>query len=128
MCIKGDGDGSSAVGDYVAQLRTELRQQPAHERRRWLFFSLKTLVLKNSQNWKPSLVDIARFKQLPVAHEHGGWLKKDEITPVILDAFMEELVDSSAAAPGPAMGFKVAPYFFLVFVCPVDVNAGFGSL
>ena len=31
MCIKGDGDGSSAVGDYVAQLRTDLRQQPAHE-------------------------------------------------------------------------------------------------
>ena len=22
MCIKGDGDGSSAVDDYVAQLRT----------------------------------------------------------------------------------------------------------
>ena len=43
MCIKGDGDGSSAVGDYVAQLRTELRQQPAHERKkgRWLFFELK---------------------------------------------------------------------------------------
>jgi len=113
MCIKGDGDGSSAVGDYVAQLRTELRQQPAHERRRWLFFELKNLVLKNSQNWKPSLVDIARFQQLPVAHEHGGWLKKGEIMPVILDAFMEELVDSSAAAPGPAMGFKVAPYCFV---------------
>ena len=62
------------------------------------------------------MVDIARFKQLPVAHEHGGWLKKDEIMPVMLDAFMEELVDdSSAAAPGPAMGFKVAPYCFVFF-------------
>ena len=54
MCIKGDGDGSNAVGDYVAQLRTELRQQPAHERRRWLFFELKNLVMKNivgSRRW-----------------------------------------------------------------------------
>ena len=118
MCIKGDGDGSSAVGDYVAQLRTEFRQQPAHERRRWLFFELKKLVLKNSNSWKPWLVDIAR------------WLKRDEIMPVIMDAFMGELVDSSAAAPGPAMGFIVAPYcfVFLLFACPVDVNAGFGSL
>ena len=45
----------------------------------------------------------------------GPPLKKDEIMPVILDAFMGELVDSSAAAPGPAMGFKVAPYFFCRF-------------
>ena len=123
MCIKGDGDGSSAVDDYVAQLRTELRQQPTHERRRWLFFELKNLVLKNSKSWKPSLVDIARFQSLPVAHPEGTKLKKDEIMPVILDAFMGELVDSSAAAPGPAMGFEVAPRGFVF-----DVNAGFGPL
>ena len=114
MCIKGDGgDGSSAVGDYVAQLRTDLRQQPAHERRRWLFFELKNLVLKNSKSWKPSLVDIARFQQLPVHHPEGPPLKRDEIMPVIMDAFMGELVDSSAAAPGPEMGFKVAPHCFV---------------
>ncbi|MCV6576003.1 MAG: hypothetical protein OIF58_09735, partial [Cohaesibacter sp.] len=79
---------------------------------------------------KPSLVDIARFQQLPVHHPEGPPLKRDEIMPVIMDAFMGELVDSSAAAPAPAMGFKVAPYcfVFLLFVCPVDVNAGFGSL
>ena len=29
------------------------------------------LVLKNSKSLKPSLVDIARFQQLPVAHQHG---------------------------------------------------------
>ena len=56
MCIKGDGDGSSAVDDYVAQ--TELRQQPTHERRRWLFFELKNLVLAKVGS---RLVDIARF-------------------------------------------------------------------
>ena len=114
MCIKGDGgDGSRAVGDYVAQLHTDLRQQPAHERRRWLFFELKNLVLKNSNSLKPSLVDIARFQQLPVHHPEGPPLKRDEIMPVIMDAFMGELVDSSAAAPGPAMGFKVAPRCFV---------------
>ena len=50
--------------------------------------------------------------------------------PVIMDAFMGELVDSSVAAPGPAMGFKVAPhcFVFLLFCMPVDVNGGFGSL
>ena len=122
MCIKGDGDGSSAVGDYVAQLLADLRQQPAHERRRWLFFELKNLVLKNSKSLKPSLVDIARFQQLSVAHQHGGGLKRDEIMPVIMDAFMGELVDSSAAAPGPAMGFKVAPR---CFVFPESGREGF---
>ena len=130
MCIKGDGDDAVSVSDYVSQLHTDLRQQPAHERRRWLFFELKNLVLKNSKSLKPSLVDIARFQQLPVAHQHGGWLKRDEIMPVIMDAFMGELVDSSAVAPGPAMGFEVAPHCFVFcfFACPVDVNGGFGSL
>ncbi|MCV6574195.1 MAG: hypothetical protein OIF58_00510, partial [Cohaesibacter sp.] len=93
-------------------------------------------------NWKPSLVDIARFKQVPVGHEHGGWLKRDEIMPVIMDAFMGELVDSSAAAPGPAMGFIVAPYCFVFFAfciscrCEcwiwfsrwVDLNGGFAAV
>ena len=131
--MKGDGDEAVSVSDYVSQLLADLRQQPAHERRRWLFFELKNLVLKNSKNWKPSLVDIARFQQLPVAYQQGGPLKKDEIVPVIMDAFMGELVDSSAAAPGPAMGFIVAVYcfvfgflFLLFFV--VDMTAGFGSL
>ena len=131
MCIKGDGgDRSSAVSDYVAQLCTDLRQQPAHDRKRRLFFELKKLVVRDSRNGKPSLVDIARFKQLPVGHEHGRWLKRDETMPVIIDALMGELVDSSAAAPGPAMGFKVAPYCFVfwLFVFVVDMNAGFGSL
>ena len=69
--MKGDGDDAVSVSDYVSQLLAELRQQPAHERRRWLFFELKNLVLKNSKSLKPSLVDIARFQQLPVAHQHG---------------------------------------------------------
>ena len=112
--MKGDGDGDDAVSvsDYVAQLLADLRQQPAHERKRLMFFELKNLVHKNTKNWKPSLVDIARFKQLPVGQQ-GRPLKKDEIMPVIMDALMGELVDSSAAAPGPAMGFIVAPYCFV---------------
>ena len=65
------------------------------------------------------MVDIARFKQLPVAHQEGGQLTGKEIVAIIMDALMGELVDSSAAAPGPAM-------VFVVFV--VDMNVGFGSL
>ena len=110
---EGDGDEAVSVSDYVVRLRTDLRQQPAHERRRWLFFELKNLVLKNSKNSKPSLVDIARFEQLPVAHQQGGHLKRDEIVPVIMDALIGELVASSAAALGPAIGFMVAPYCFV---------------
>ena len=110
---EGDGDEAVSVSDYVVRLRTDLRQQPAHERRRWLFFELKNLVLKNSKNSKPSLVDIARFEQLPVAHQQGGHLKRDEIVPIIMDALIGELVASSAAAPGPAIGFMVAPYCFV---------------
>ena len=112
MWEKGDGDDAVSVSDYVAQLLADLRQQPAHERKRLLFFELKNLVVKNSKNWKPSLVDIARFKQLPVAHQ-GGQLKGKEIVAIIMDALTGELVDSSAAAPGPAMGFIVAPYCFV---------------
>ena len=93
--MKGDGDDAVSVSDYVSQLLADLRQQPAHERRRWLFFELKKLVVKNSKNLKPSLVDIARFQQLAVAHE-GGQLRKEEIMAVIMDALMGELVDSSA--------------------------------
>ena len=114
--MKGDGDDAVSVSDYVAQLLADLRQQPAHERKRWLFFELKKLVVKNSKNLKPSLVDIARFQQLPVAHQEGGQLRKEEIMPVIMDALMGELVDSSAAAPGPAMGFIVAAYCFVFVV------------
>jgi len=86
--LKGDGDEAVSVSDYVAQLRTDLMQQAAHERKRWLFFHLKNLVAKQRKNWKPSLVDIARFQQLPVAHQEGGQLKKDEIMPVIMDELM----------------------------------------
>ena len=110
--MKGDGDDAVSVSDYVSQLLADLRQRPAHERRRWLFFELKKLVVKNSKNLKPLLVDIARFQQLSVAHE-GGQLRKEEIMAVIMDALMGELVDSSAAAPGPAMGFIVAAYCFV---------------
>ena len=41
MCVKGDGDDSVSVSNYVAQHRTDLMQQPAHERKRWLHFELK---------------------------------------------------------------------------------------
>ena len=112
MWEKGDGDDAVSVSDYVAQLLADLRQQPAHERKR-LFFELKNLVVRDSKNGKPSLVDIARFKQLAVGHQEGRWLQRKEIVPVIMDALMGELVDSSAAAPGPAMGFKVAPHCFV---------------
>ena len=138
MCIKGDGDDAVSVSDYVSQLLADLRQQPAHERKRLMFFELKNLAVRDSKNGKPSLVDIARFKQLPVGHQEGRWLKRQEITPVIMDALMGELVDSSAAAPGPAMGFIVAPYCFVFWFCFccryecwiwfsrwVDLNAGF---
>ena len=111
---EGDGDEAVSVSDYVVRLRTDLRQQPAHERRRWLFFELKNLVLKNSKNSKPSLVDIARFEQLPVTHQQGG-----------------ELVASSAAAPGPAICFMVAPYcsiFGIVPVSDLDVDLEYTAL
>ena len=113
MWEKGDGDDAVSVSDYVAQLLADLRQQPAHERKRLMFFELKNLVVRDSKNGKPSLVDIARFKQLAVGHQEGRWLQRKEIVPVIMDALMGELVDSSAAAPGPAMDFKVAPHCFV---------------
>ena len=64
VCVKGDGDDAVSVSNYVSQLLADLRQRPAHERKRWLFFELKKLVVKNSKNLKPSLVDIARCQQL----------------------------------------------------------------
>ena len=39
-----------SVSDYVAQLLADLRQQPAHERKRLMFFELKNLVVRDSKN------------------------------------------------------------------------------
>ena len=47
MWEKGDGDDAVSVSDYVVRLLADLRQQPAHERKRILFFELKNLVVKN---------------------------------------------------------------------------------
>ena len=105
MCIKGDGgDGSSAVGDYVAQLRTDLIQQAADERISWLESQLKELLHKKSKNGKPSVVDVCRFLTLPIGAASGG-LDNQLMKANIIDKLIGDLPDSSAAASAPAMGF-----------------------
>ena len=108
MCTKGDGgDGSSAVGDYVAQLRTDLIQQAADERISWLESQLKELLHKTSKNGKPSVVDVCRFLTLPIGAASGG-LGNQVMKANIIDKLIGDLPDSSAAASAPAMSFVVA--------------------
>ena len=111
MCVKGDGDGSTSVSDYVEQLRADLIQQAVHERSRWLYVVLNTLNVKSTKNGKPSLRDIAGFLQLPIAND-DGWLVGPNLKSNIVDRLIGNLPDSSAAASAPAMGFVVALSFF----------------
>ena len=103
MCVKGDGgDGSVSVSTYVEQLRTDLIQQAVDERRSWLESQFKGLLHRKTKNGKPSVVDIARFLEFPIAHPQGGWIGKEDLTPNIIETLIGDLPDSSAAAP--AMG------------------------
>ena len=79
MWEKGDGgdvDGLSAVSDYVEQLRLGLIQQAAEERISWLESQFKGLVHKKSKDGKPSVVGIAQFLKLRIAHPGGGGLRQ----------------------------------------------------
>ena len=107
MCIKGDGDGSSAVGDYVAQLRTDLIQQAVDERSSWLGSQLDTLLHRRSKNGKPSVADVCRFLTLPTG-DGGGWVKCDVMKANIIDKLIGDLPDSNASASAPGIGFVVA--------------------
>ena len=90
-----------------------LMQQPAHERRRRLQLELTELVqrpqgtTKASYN-KPFLVDICHFLTLTVTGPNGTWVRKAEMVSNIMDKLLEQLLETSAAAPAPAMGFPVA--------------------
>ena len=109
--MKGDGDEAVSVSDYVAQLRTDLMQQAAHERSSWLESQVNTLNVKSTKNGKPSLRDIAGFLQLPIAND-DGWLVGPNLKSNIVDELIGDLPDSSAAASAPEMGFVVALSFF----------------
>jgi len=111
MWEKGDGgDGSIAVSNYVEQLRTDLMQEAADERRRWLESQLKKLLHKTSKNGKPSVVDVCRFLTLPIGDASGG-LDNKLMKANIIDKLIGDLPDSSAAASAPAIGFVVALFF-----------------
>ena len=85
-----------------------LTQEEPEERRCWLYQKLNFLWLKGSRDGKPSLVDIARFLDLPIAYPEGGWIHKPDIIPNIMDKLIGNLPDSSASASAPAIGFVVA--------------------
>ena len=112
-CVKGDdGDGpTSAVSDYVEQLRLGLIQQAADERISWLESQFQGLVHKKSKGGKPSAVDISQFLKLPIGRPEGGGLKRGELISNIINKLIGDLPDSSAAASAPAMGFVVALFF-----------------
>eukprot|EP00434_Breviolum_minutum_P028084 symbB.v1.2.024842.t1/scaffold2378.1/size80641/1 len=79
------GVDPAVVKGYVQMLRVALTQKEPHERSSWLQSQFKALCHKNSKDGKPA-----------ISCGHCS----DEIVPVSMDAFMGELVDSSAAAPG----------------------------
>ena len=83
------------------------------EQRSRLERDLKALLLKASKTGKLSLVDIAWFLTLRVGHASGGWFCKDDIVSNIVDKLVGELLDTSAAASAPAMGFAFALQRFL---------------
>ena len=111
MCVKGDGDGSTSVSDYVEQLRADLIQQAVDERSSWLQSQFKPLLHRSSKDGKPAVVDIARFLKLSVAKPEGGWLRMSDLILNIIEKLIGDLPDSSAAASAPAMGFVVALFF-----------------
>ena len=107
MCVKGDGDGSISVSDYVEQLRTDLIQQAVHERSSWLESQFKELLKNKCKNGKPSVVDVCLFLTLPIG-DTGGLLSSEILKSDIMDKLIGDLPDSSAAASSPAMGSVVA--------------------
>ena len=114
MWEKGDGgdvDGLSAVSDYVEQLRLGLIQQAAEERISWLESQFKGLVHKKGKDGKPSVVGIAQFLKLRIAHPGGGGLQRGPLISDIINNLIGDLPDSSAAASAPAIGFVVALFF-----------------
>ena len=111
MCVKGDGDGSTSVSDYVEQLRADLTQQAVHERSSWLQSQLKPLLHRSSKDGKPSVVEIARFLKLAVAKREGGGIRNSDLRLNIIEKLIGDLPDSSAAASAPAMGYVVALFF-----------------
>ena len=105
--------GSSGVAPAVVKrqvqlLRVGLTQKEPEERRSWLYKELDFLRLRGSREGKPSLLDIARFLDLPIAYPEGGWINKPDIIPNIMDKLIGDLPDSSASASAPAIGFVVA--------------------
>ena len=103
-------------------------QQPAHERRRRLQLELTELVQRpqgttKASYKKPFLVDICNFLTLTTAGPKGGMLGKSVMVSNIMEKLLEQLLDTIAAAPAPAMGFPVALdcldrlCFFLMWVC-----------
>ena len=113
MCVKGDGDGSTSVSDYVEQLRADLIQQAVDERISWLESQVKELLHKKSKNGKPSVVDVCRFLTLPIGDGKGG-LDNKLMQANIIDKLIGDLPDSSASASALAIGFVVALF---VVVC-----------
>ena len=85
MCVKGDGDGSTSVSDYVEQLRADLIQQAVDERSSWLQSQFKPLLHRSSKDGKPAVVDIARFLKLSVAKPEGGWLRMSDLILNIIE-------------------------------------------
>ena len=125
---QGDGDEAVSVSHYVEQLVVNLMQQPAHERGRRLQLELTELVQRpqgttKASYKKPFLVDICNFLTLTVTGPNGTWVRKAEMVSNIMEKLLEQLLDTSAAAPAPAMGFPVALdcfdrlCFFLMWVC-----------
>ena len=99
-------------------LRVALTQKEPHERSSWLQSQFKALCHKNSKDGKPSVVDIARFLKLPIGHREGGGIRNPDLILNIIEKLIGDLLDSSAAASAPAMGFVVALSFFRTFaVC-----------
>ena len=105
-----------------------LMQQPAHERRRRLQLELTELVQRpqgttKASYKKPFLVDICNLLTLTTAGPKGGMLGKSVMVSNIMEKLLEQLLDTSAAASAPAMGFPVALdcfdrlCFFLMWVC-----------
>jgi len=62
------GVAPAVVKRCVQVLRVNLTQKDPEERRSWLYKELDILWLKGSRGGKPSLLDIARFLDLPIAY------------------------------------------------------------
>ena len=106
------GVDPAVVKRYVQVLRVNLTQKEPEERQSWLYKELDFLWLRRSRDGKPSLVDIAHFLTLPIAHSEGGGLRKVDIISNIMDKLIGDLPDSNASASAPGIGFLVALSMF----------------